>query len=404
MVTVNPRLDRLGTHPLARLQRLVAERRAAGDALVDLSIGDPDEETPVAVREALVSAVGPVSSYPTAAGTPELRRAIAAFVARRHGVAVDADRHVVATAGSKEAVFHLPLAVVDAEGPRRHVLFGTPGYPIYARGTLLAGGVPDPVTLTHEGGWRLDLAAIAAREPDRLARACAVWLNHPHNPTGATVDLGWLTEQVAVARAHDLLVCSDECYQEVWFDAPPPSALEATPAAEGGEPEGVLAFLSLSKRSGMTGYRSGAIVGDAGTIARLKELRDNTGTASPPFVQAAAVAAWSDQAHVDERRRVFATKRAVLLPFLAEVGLEVSGSEATFYVWVRVPGGDDAAYAEGLLAHGVVVTPGRAFGEGGQGWLRLALVPTPEGCHEAVARWRAAIDAGSVADARTTSR
>jgi succinyldiaminopimelate transaminase len=400
MVTVNPRLDALGAHPLARLQRLVAERRGAGEDLVDLSIGDPDEETPPAIRDALVEAVGPVSSYPSAAGSAELRRAIAGFVAHRHGVTVDPDRHVVASSGSKEAVFHLPLAVVDAEGPRRHVLFGTPGYPIYARGTLLAGGVPDPVRLTHEGGWRLDLEVIAEREPERLARACVVWLNHPHNPTGAGVDLGWLAAQVAVARAHDLLVCSDECYQEVWFDAPPPSVLEASPAADGGEPDGVLAFLSLSKRSGMTGYRSGAIVGDAGTVARLRSLRDNTGTASPPFVQAAAAAAWSDQAHVDERRAVFAAKRARMLALLDELGLEVSGSEATFYLWLRAPGGDDLAYAEGLLAHGLVVTPGRAFGDGGEGWLRLALVPTLAGLEEAATRWHAAIASGAVPDAR----
>ena len=401
MVTVNPRLDALGAHPLARLQRLVADRRAAGEDLVDLSIGDPDEETPASVRDALVAAVTPVSSYPTAAGSAGLRGAIAGFLARRHGVTVDPDRHVLASSGSKEAIFHLPLAILDAEGPRRHVLFGTPGYPMYARGTLLAGGVPDPVRLTHEGGWRLDLAAIAAREPERLARAAIVWVNHPHNPTGATVDLGWLAEQVAVARAHDVLVCSDECYQEVWFDAPPPSALEATPARGGGEPGGVLSFLSLSKRSGMTGYRSGAIVGDAALIARLRELRDNTGSASPSFVQAAAATAWSEQDHVEERRAVFAAKRARMLALLDELGLEVSGSTATFYVWLRVPGGDDLAYAEGLLAHGLVVAPGRAFGDGGEGWLRLALVPTLARLEDAAMRWRAAIAARAVPDAGT---
>jgi len=396
VVTVNPRLERLGAHPLARMQRLVAERRASGETLVDLSIGDPDEPTPAAIRRALVDAVAPVSSYPIAAGRADLRRAIADFVRRRHGATVDPDRHVVATSGSKEAIFHLPLAVIDPDGPRRHVLFGTPGYPIYERGTVLAGGVPDPVVLTHEGRWRLDLARLAATDPDRLARTAIVWVNHPHNPTGATVDRAWLAEQVAVARAFDILLCSDECYQEVWFDTPPPSVLEAI---DGDEPTGVLAVLSLSKRSGMTGYRSGAIVGDAEVVARLRSLRDNTGSASPDFVQAAAAAAWSDQVHVDERRTVFAAKRAVLLPFLAEAGLEVSGSEATFYVWVRVPGGDDLAYAEGLLAHGVVVTPGRAFGAGGEGWMRLALVPTPEGCRDAITRWRAAIAAGAVTPA-----
>lgn len=389
MVTVNPRLAALGDNQLARVQRLAADLRASGRPLVDLSIGDPDEPTPDLVRDALVAAVTPVSSYPTVTGRAELRAAVAAFLARRHGVSVDPDREVLPSSGSKEAVFHLPLAFVDPDGPRRAVLWGTPGYPIYARGTVLAGGVSDPVRLTAQDGWRLDLTRLA---PERLAAACAVWFNHPHNPTGATVDRGWFAEQLAVAREHDLLVCSDECYQELWYDAPAPSVLEAC----GDDRTGVVAVLSLSKRSGMTGYRSGAIVGDAAVIARLRELRTSTGTASPEFVQAAAAAAWRDQDHVEERRAAFTAKRAVLLPALSDLGLTVSGSQAGLYLWLAVPGGDDAAYAEALLAHGLIVTPGRAFGDGGEGWLRLALVPDVAGCEEAVRRWRAAIDAGDV--------
>jgi aspartate/methionine/tyrosine aminotransferase len=152
--------------------------------------------------------------------------------------------------------------------------------------------------------------------------------------------------------------------------------------------------VSLSKRSGMTGYRSGAIVGDPELIRRLRLLRPNIGTAPPDFVQAAATAAWDDQAHVDERRAVFAAKREVVLGFLEDAGIEVSGSQATFYVWFRAPGGDDGAYAEALLQERIVASPGRAFGPGGHGWLRLALVPTVDGCREAVARWREAIDDG----------
>jgi succinyldiaminopimelate transaminase len=387
MVTVHPALAELGGYPLARLQDLAAELRADGQPLADFSIGDPDEPTPAFIRDALRDAVGPVSRYPTAAGQRSLREAIAGFVARRHGVDVDPDRHVLPSAGSKEAIFHLPLAVLDPHGDRRHVLWGDPGYPVYGRGALFAGGVSDPVTLTHDAGWRLSLDAL---EPDRLAAACIAWINHPHNPTGATADLDWYRRQVEVTREHDLLLASDECYQEVWFDTPPPSALEACD----GDLTGVLAFLSLSKRSGMTGYRAGAIVGDPELIARLKLLRPNLGTASPDFVQAAATAAWSDDAHVDDRRAVFAAKRAVVLPFLDRHDIEVSGSDATFYVWFRAPGGDDAAYAEALLRERIVASPGRAFGPGGAGWLRLALVPTVEGCEEAVARWGAAIEAG----------
>ncbi|MEX2550848.1 MAG: aminotransferase class I/II-fold pyridoxal phosphate-dependent enzyme [Nitriliruptoraceae bacterium] len=387
MVTSNPAFRELGGYPLARLQDLANQLRADGVPLHDLSIGDPDEPTPKLIRDALVGAVGPVSRYPTAAGQPALRRAIAGWLQRRHGVAVDPDAHVLPSAGSKEAIFHLPLAVLDPNGPRRHVLWGDPGYPVYGRGALFAGGLSDPVTLSPENGWRLSLSELPE---ERLERACIVWINYPHNPTGASADLGWYREQVTIAREYDLLLASDECYQEIWFDGPAPSVLEACD----GDLTGVLAFVSLSKRSGMTGYRAGGIVGDPELIQRLRLLRPNVGTASPDFVQVAAIAAWNDQEHVEERRAIFAAKREVILPFLAEADIEVSGSDATFYVWFRAPGGDDAAYAEALLGERIVATPGRAFGPGGAGWLRLALVPTVDGCRAATSAWSAAIAAG----------
>jgi len=387
MVTTNPALARGGANPLAALRGEVMRRRAAGEALIDLSIGDPDEPTPDAVREALRAAVGPVSSYPSGYGQPETRRAVADFVARRHGVRVDPATQVLPTSGSKEAIFHLPLAFLDPAGPRRTVVWGSPGYPTYARGARYAGGDDHAVVLTEEHGWRLDLAALDA---ELLARTCIAWVGYPHNPTGATVDLVYLRDQLDVARANDILLCSDECYQELWFDEPAPSLLEV--AGEGAR--GMLAVLSLSKRSGMTGYRSGAIVGDAALISLLRVLREDTGTASPDFVQAAAQVAWADDAHVVERRAVFAAKRDVVLSGLTRLGLTWSGSQATFYVWVRVPGGDDLAYATELLDAGLVVTPGRAFGPGGHGWIRLALVPDVSGCRAAMDRWAAAAEQG----------
>ena len=383
MVTTNPAIGRSGPNPLAALREEVARRRADGQTLIDLSIGDPDEPTPEAVRDALRAAVGPVSSYPTGYGQAATRQAIADFVARRHGVSVDPATQVLPTSGSKEAIFHLPFAFLDPRGDRRTVVWGTPGYPTYARGARYAGGETHAVVLTEADGWRLDLAAL---DEDVLARTSIAWLGYPHNPTGATVDRAYLRDQLDVARAHDILLCSDECYQELWFDEPAPSLLEV--AGEGAA--GMLAVLSLSKRSGMTGYRSGAIVGDAALVARLRTLREDTGTASPDFIQAAARAAWADDAHVVERRAIFAAKRDVVLAGLERLGLAWSGSAATFYVWVRVPDGDDLAYATALLDAGLVVTPGRAFGAGGDGWIRLALVPDLSGCRAAMDRWEAA--------------
>ena len=387
MVTTNPAVGRGGPNPLAALREEVGRRHAAGRPLIDLSIGDPDEPTPPAVREALKAAVGPVSSYPTGLGQLATRRAIAAFVERRHGIEVDAATQVLPTSGSKEAIFHLPFAFLDPAGPRRTVVWGSPGYPTYARGARYAGGEAHGVVLTEAGGWRLDLASLDA---ELLARTCIAWIGYPHNPTGATVDLGYLRDQLEFARANDILLCSDECYQEVWFDEPAPSLLEV--AGEGSQ--GMLAVLSLSKRSGMTGYRSGAIVGDAALIASLRTLREDTGTASPDFVQAAAQVAWADDVHVAERRVIFAAKREVVLDGLAALELTWSGGHATLYVWVRVPGEDDLAYATALLDADVVVTPGRAFGAGGEGWIRLALVPDVSGCREAMQRWAAAQQQG----------
>jgi succinyldiaminopimelate transaminase len=387
MIATNPAHATGGPNPLAALRAEVSRRRAAGEDLIDLSIGDPDEPTPEPIRSALRDAITPVSNYPTAAGQPATRAAIAGFMARRHGVTLDADTQVLPTSGSKEAIFHLPLAFLDPHGERRTVVWGTPGYPTYARGTRYAGGIDHAVVLEAREGWRLDLASVA---DDVLARTAIAWICYPHNPTGATVDLSYLRDQLAVARAHDILLCSDECYQEVWFDTPPPSLMEACD----GDPQGALSLLSLSKRSGMTGYRSGAIVGDAALVASLRRLRDDTGTASPDFVQAAARAAWADQDHVDGRRAVFAEKRDIVLAGLQRMGLTWSGSQATFYVWVHAPSGDDLADASALLEAGVVVTPGRAFGPAGEGWLRLALVPDAAGCAEAMRRWDGLVSTG----------
>jgi aspartate/methionine/tyrosine aminotransferase len=175
-----------------------------------------------------------------------------------------------------------------------------------------------------------------------------------------------------------VLLLSDECYADLYEGDPPPSVLEA--AGEGSS--GVLSYLSLSKRSGMTGYRSGAFIGDPEAVAALAQLRASVGVASAEFVQAAAVEAWSDDDHAAERRAIFARKRAILAEAFEAMGFEVAGSEAGIYQWVVVD--DDAAMAEKLLADGIVVSPGSSFGPGGEGHLRLALVPTVSECAEAV--------------------
>lgn len=360
----NPVLTQLGAYPIATLHERVRAMRAAGKPLLDFSIGDPREPTPRFVPEELRRSVPEVSQYPTTAGLPELRMAIAEYVGRRFGVDVDPDTQVLPTAGSKEAIFSTPLAFVDRAAGTA-VVWATPGYPIYQRGALLAGAEGCPVTL--DGDFVLRPEQI----PDDVwHRAAIVWTNYPHNPTGAVIDRAGLEDLYQRARRSDAWMCADECYVDVYEGPPPPSILQV---AGRGTP-GALSYLSLSKRSGMTGYRSAAIVGDAEGIAALKDLRTSTGTASPEFVQKAAITAWKDDDHVAERRAIFAAKRAILRTAFEDTGHEVVASKAGIYIWARV--GDDVAVAERLLTRGIVVSPGRAFGAGGEGFVRLALIPT----------------------------
>ena len=360
----NPVLTQLGAYPIAALQERARAMRAAGVPLLDFSIGDPREPTPAFVPEELRRSIPAVSQYPTTSGLPELRSSIASYVRRRFGVEVDPDTQVLPTAGSKEAIFSTPLAFVDRTAGSA-VVWATPGYPIYERGALLAGAVGFPVTL--EGDFILRPTQVPDAVWDRTA---LIWINYPHNPTGAIIGREDLEDLYVRARRAGAWVCSDECYVDIYEGEPPPSILQLAGAGT----KGALAYLSLSKRSGMTGYRTAVIVGDAEGIAILKALRTSTGTASPEFVQKAAITAWNDDDHTAERRAIFAAKRAILRTAFEDTGHEVVASRAGIYIWARV--GDDVAVAERLLTRGIVVSPGRAFGSGGEGFLRLALIPT----------------------------
>lgn len=378
---MNPALRALKPYPMAELQRRKAELIANGKTVYDFGTGDPIEPTPAFIPQALKAAVPEISQYPSVAGTPALRTAAAGYLKRRFGVTVDPAKQVLPAAGSKEAIFHLPLAFIDPATAKNTVIYGTPGYPVYQAGTLFAGGQEHPVVLTRECGYRLDLASMPV---ELLKRTAIAWINYPHNPTGACVDLAYYRAQVATCAEHGILLASDECYQDLWFDeaaTPPPSLLEVTTT-------GVLAFHSCSKRSGMTGYRSGFMAGDATLIAAYRGWRAAMGVGSPAFIEQAAAAAWNDDAHAVERRRIFAAKYRLLADGLVAKGIEILPSEAGLYLWARVPGNGDAdAYAARCLDAGLVVSPGGFFGDGGSGWFRLALVPSLDDCRKALAIW-----------------
>ena len=365
---LSPVLTELAQYPFARLDDWKAEAAAGGIELIDFGMGDPREVTPAFIREALASSIEPVSSYPRATGLPELREAISGWIERRFGVAVDPATEIVPTLGSKEAIFSFAQIAL---GDKRLVAIPEPAYPVYERGALFAGGSVTTVPLKEANGWLPDLDAFDAWDEIAL-----FWVCYPNNPTGAVAPLSFYEELAARAREHGFLLCSDEAYSELWFDEPPVSALQVEDRTN------VVVFNTLSKRSSMTGYRSGFVcappeIGDA-----LRSFRPTVGTAPQEFVQRASVAAWSDDRHVEDVRALYRRKRETVLPALEERGLRLAGSEATFYLWLDV-GGSSEEFARRLLVHGIVVAPGSFFGDAGEGYVRLALVPTQEQCERA---------------------
>ncbi len=371
---LNPVLARQGAYPLLRLDERRQELQEKGTKLFDFGTGDPREPTDGKIRHALIEGVPEVSRYPSTPGKQALREAFCGWMERRHRVTLDPESEILPATGSKEAIFHAPLAFLHHSHGRRGVAYGTPGYPVYERGTLLSGGEVLPVELKGEDGFLLQPGAI---DPERTR---ILWINYPHNPTGATATYEYLEGVVEFCHRHDILLFSDECYNDIYSGGPPPSILEITS-------DRTLAFCSLSKRSGMTGYRSAMMAGDEELIAALGKLRPSIGIATQSFVQDAATAAWGDEAHVEQRRRVFGEKRDLFTGFFERAGLKYLPTEASFYLWVAVPGGDDEAYALRLMEEGIVVAPGRAFGAGGEGYIRIALVPGLEDCKLAIQRW-----------------
>ena len=373
---LSPTLRSQETYPFVRLNEAAAARRAAGHDVVDFGMGDPREPTDPAILQALRDGVRERMGYPAAAGLPELRDAIAAWVGRRFEVTLDPDRHVIPTLGSKEAIYSFAQVVLDRDGCDT-VVVTEPGYPVPGRGAAFAGARVVELPLLEENGF---LPAIDDVADDVWDRASLVWLNTPNNPTGAVASRDFLARLAGLARAHDFVLASDEAYSELWFDEPPPSALELDDWTN------VVVFNTLSKRSSMTGFRSGFVAGDPELITALRRFRPNLGTAPQEFVQRASVVAWGDEEHVIRAREAYARKRALLLDVLLRKGLRAAGGASTMYLWIGVPDGETSeAHAEHLLRHGIVVAPGSYLGPSGEGYVRYALVPTEDECRQAVA-------------------
>lgn len=388
---MNPRLSQLQAYPFQKLRELLAGVTAnPALAPINLTIGEPKHPTPAFIRDALVQHLDGLASYPLTQGSDALRRAIADWCGRRYGVELDPATQILPVNGSREALFAAAQALIDPSRHVRRVIAPNPFYQIYEGAALLAGAQPHFLDTLLENGFRMDFT----RVPDDLWESVQLaYVCSPGNPTGKVFGLNEWQEIFDLAERHDFIVAADECYSEVYFDEdnPPLGALTAAAMLDR-DFSRLLVFNSLSKRSNVPGLRSGFVAGDAELIRQFLLYRTYHGSAMGPAVQAASAVAWQDEAHVLENRRQYREKFAAVMPILGGA-LEFSPPDAAFYLWAKVPGGDDTAFARELYrSQNVSVLPGsflaRAAGTGnpGKGFVRIALVDGLEACAEAARR------------------
>ncbi len=391
---MNPRLDRLQPYPFERLRRLFADLHPPADREpIALSIGEPRHALPGFVEPVLRESLHGYNHYPTTRGEPALREAIATWLQQRFSLeAVDAEKQILPVSGTREALFAIAQAVV-AETPGARVLMPNPFYQIYEGAALLAGAEPTFYNLVPANGYLPDFAAVDAATWEAVQ---LVYICNPGNPAGACMSEAAMQDLIRLAERHDFVIAADECYSEIHHpDAQPPAGLLGAAARIGHAAfERCIVFHSLSKRSNLPGLRSGFVAGDAALLDRFALYRTYHGCTLPPPSQAISRAAWSDETHVAENRALYAQKFASVVPILEPV-IDVQTPAAGFYLWPRVPDGDDEGFARRLYAEaGVTVLPGRYLsrsdpGSGhnpGAGHVRMALVAEPDACTEAAER------------------
>lgn len=384
-ITASKRLQSIGAYAFAEVDKEVEKLKSMGITPIDFGVGDPTVPTPEIVRKATQKGITLRKSagYPSYIGSPDFRQTIARWTQQRFGVPVDPATEVSSTIGSKEAVFNFPEGILD---PGDYVIIPTPGYPPYTRGTLFAEGIPYYVPLLAEHKFLIDLKSI----PEEVCRKAKImWINYPNSPSGAVAPLSYLREVAEFGKKHNIIIASDEAYSEIYFQEPPHSILEVTK-------EGVIAFNSFSKRSAMTCYRVGWVAGDKQIIDIFKKVKTNIDSGTATFIQDGAIAALGDETHVEKMRAEYKVKRDLLVNAFRHIKLPDCTPEATIYLWQKVPEGMTSVdFATKLLSPdiAIVTTPGAWISDKtesglnpGEGYVRLALVPSVKNTREAARR------------------
>jgi N-succinyldiaminopimelate aminotransferase len=389
---LNPRLERLHSYPFQRLSALLAgSTPPAGRKIVSLHIGEPKHPTPTFIRETLINSLDGLSVYPATLGTDALRQSIAGWIGRRYGIPVpDAATQVLPVNGSREALFSFAQAVIDPTKPAPVVVCPNPFYQIYEGAALLAGAEPQFIHTLPENDYSFDLGQLGE---DIWRRTQLLIVCSPGNPTGKVLTLADWKQLFEHADRYNYVIAADECYSEIYFDErkPPLGALAAAVQLGRSDFRNLVVFSSLSKRSNVPGMRSGFVAGDAAILKKFYLYRTYHGGAMSPPVQAASIAAWADEAHVVENRRLYKQKFDAVIDIL-KPALPVEWPDAAFYLWLKTPI-DDVEFTRKLHdAEGVSVLPGSYLAREarginpGTGRIRIALVATVDECTEAAQR------------------
>jgi LL-diaminopimelate aminotransferase len=380
-IEVATRIKTLPPYLFAAIDKMKQAAIARGVDIINLGIGDPDLPTPAPIIESLAQAAKNPKhhQYPSYEGMLSFRKAVADWYQRRFGVKLDAADEALTLIGSKEGIGHIHLAFVD---PGDVVLVPSPGYPVYPVGTSFCGGVSHLMPLTKANGFLPDLNAI----PKEVARkAKLMWLNSPNNPTSVVMTKEYFTRVVAFAQEHQIIVCHDAAYSEIYYDGQRPASFMEV---DGAKDVGV-EFHSLSKTYNMTGWRLGFAVGHKEVLAGLGKVKSNLDSGVFEAVQAAGITALGlDDAVTNTIRKTYQERRDTLIPGLKQLALEVDAPPAAFYVWVAVPKGyTSASFTAHLLEKaGIVTTPGNGFGAPGEGYIRMTVCTSKDRLAEAVER------------------
>ena len=388
---MNRDLDKLQPYPFQKLAKLFGEVTPnAAMKPISLHIGEPKHDTPSFIKDALIAGLGGLANYPTTIGSDGLRRSIADWLARRYGIpALDAKTQILPVNGSREALFAFAQAVIDRSRKDPAVVCPNPFYQIYEGAAFLAGATPYFLNTLPEDDYALNFEQL----PDETwQRTQLIYVCSPGNPNGRVMPLAEWKTLFEMSDRFGFVIAADECYSEIYFgDDQPLGALQATQQLGRGDYKNLVVFSSLSKRSNVPGLRSGFVAGDAKILEKFALYRTYHGCAMNPAVQAATIAAWNDEAHVAENRRLYAEKFAKAIALLAPV-LPVTKPDAGFYLWIRTPIADTAFAQQLYRDYNVSVLPGSFLAREAHGinpgasFIRLALVANLDETLEAARR------------------